>query len=165
MPPPWSCSRLGVSSTSPATGDSGAAGQETVRKKSISAKDFAARRARNAFRTSPEVGSVTSYLLIESRDPFGSTAFRRRCELAAALRAGGSDVTLFLVENAVLGARAAARLPALEKLAKLGVQLLADEFALRERGIGDGGITPRVRSAGPEMLVQLLAGGARTIWN
>jgi predicted peroxiredoxin len=149
----------------PVTGDSGAAGQETVTKESISAKDFTARRARNALRTSPEESFVTSYLLIESRDPFGSTAFRRRCELAAALRTGGSDVTLFLVENAALGARAAVRLPALEKLAKLGVQLLADEFALRERGIGGGEIMPGVRSAGPEMLVQLLASGARATWN
>jgi sulfur relay (sulfurtransferase) complex TusBCD TusD component (DsrE family) len=108
---------------------------------------------------------VTSYLLIESRDPFGSTAFSRRCELAAALRADGADVTLFLVENAALGARAAARLPALEKLAKQGIQLLVDEFALRERGIGGGEIAPAVRPAGPEVLVKLLAGGARTTWN
>ena len=108
---------------------------------------------------------MTRYLLIESRDPIGSPAFERRCELAAALRADGADVTLFLVENAVLGTRSAARLPALGKLAKQGVQLLADEFALRERGIGNDEVAPAVRPAALDMMATLLAGGARATWN
>lgn len=108
---------------------------------------------------------MTRYLLIESCDPFGSTTYGRRCELAAALRADGADVTLFLVENAVLGSRTASRPQALEKLAKQGVQVLADEFALRERGIGSGEIAPVVRPAGLESLVELLATGARATWN
>lgn len=103
------------------------------------------------------------YLMIESRDPIGSTAFGRCADLAAALRADGADVTLFLVENGVLGARASARLPALAKLAKQGIELLADDFALRERGIGD--VTPSVRATGLDALVGLLAGGARATWN
>ncbi len=110
-------------------------------------------------------GIVTRYLLIESRDPFGSTDYVRRCELAAALRADGADVTLFLVENAVLGTRAAARPQALEKLAKQGVQVLADEFALRERGIGSGEIAPAVKPTDLAALVGLLAAGARATWN
>jgi len=109
--------------------------------------------------------TVTRYLLIESRDPFGSTNFARCCELAAVLRADGADVALFLVENAVLGARTASRPQALEKLAKNGVQVLADEFALRERGSGSGEIAPTVRSVGLEMLIGLLADGARPTWN
>ena len=108
---------------------------------------------------------MTSYLLIESRDPIGSTAFERRCGLASALRADGADVTLFLVENAVLGARAAARLPVLGKLAKQGVEFFADEFALRERGIGGGEVAPAIRPAGIGTLVGLLASGARATWN
>lgn len=108
---------------------------------------------------------MTRYLLIESRDPFGSTTFSRRCGLAAALRADGAGVTMFLVENGVLGARSTARLPALEKLAKLGVEFFADEFALHERGIEGGEILPPVRPAGLETMIDLLAGGARAIWN
>jgi len=108
---------------------------------------------------------VTRYLLIESRDPCRSQAFVLRTELAAALRADGADVTLFLVENAVLGVRAAARLPALEKLAKHGVQIFADEFALRERGIGAAEFAPVVKPANLDALVAQLAGGARAIWN
>ncbi|MEX2150059.1 MAG: DsrE family protein [Steroidobacteraceae bacterium] len=108
---------------------------------------------------------MTRYLLIESRDPCRSHAFGLRCELAAALRTDGAEVTLFLVENAVLGVRAAARLPALDKLAKHGVELLADEFALRERGIGAAEIAAIVKPAHLDTLAGLLAGGARAIWN
>lgn len=108
---------------------------------------------------------MTRYVLIESRDPFASTTFGRRCELAAALQADGADVTLFLVENAVLGARATSRPPALGKLAAHKPQVLADEFALRERGIGTGEIAPAVRPVGLERLVELLVGGARATWN
>jgi hypothetical protein len=109
--------------------------------------------------------TVTRYLLIEARDPCRSGAFGLRCELAAALHSDGAEVTLFLVENAVLGARAAARNLSLDKLAKRGVALCADEFALHERGIGTGEIAPVVKPADLSALAALLAAGARAIWN
>jgi hypothetical protein len=108
---------------------------------------------------------MSRYLLIESRDPFESTGFAHRCELALALRADGADVTVFLVENGVLGARAAARLREVEKLAKSGVHLLADEFALRERGMGPGDVAGTVHAAPLDMLVGQLVAGAKAIWN
>src|SRR5262245_45993940 len=86
---------------------------------------------------SREERPMSNYLLIESRDPFESKSFAQRCELALTLLGEDTGVTVFLVENAVLGARAGAKANGLEKLAKAGVRLFADEFALRERGIGD----------------------------
>jgi hypothetical protein len=106
---------------------------------------------------------MPGYVLVESRDPFESRGFGQRCELALALLAENADVTLFLVENAVLGARAGAKTPGLEKLASAGVRLLADEFALRERGIHD--IAPTVVPVGLGRLVGELANGAKTLWN
>ena len=44
-------------------------------------------------------------------------------------------MTLFLVQNGVLGARESPRSERLAELAALGVEILADEFSLRERGI------------------------------
>jgi hypothetical protein len=108
---------------------------------------------------------MTRYLLIESRDPFESTGFAHRCELALALRADGAEVTVFLVENGVLGARAAARLRDVEKLARSGVHLLADEFALRERGVGPDEIAAAIRPAPLDQLVGQLVAGAKAIWN
>jgi sulfur relay (sulfurtransferase) complex TusBCD TusD component (DsrE family) len=108
---------------------------------------------------------MSSYLLIESRDPLESRAFSRRCELAIALRSDGAPVTVFLLENAVLGARAAARPGEVSKLAAAGVSVFADEFALRERGIGTDEIVAMVRPAELETVVALLAAGAKPVWN
>ena len=106
---------------------------------------------------------MSKYLLIESRDPFEAKCFSQRCELALALLGESTGVTVFLVENAVLGARAGAKAHGLERLAKAGVQLLADEFALRERGIQE--LAPHVTAAPLDSLVGALASGAKTLWN
>jgi predicted peroxiredoxin len=108
---------------------------------------------------------MPSYLLIETRDPFDSSRFMQHCELAAALVRDGGKVTLFLLENGVLGARSAARLPQLEKLNRLGVPVFADEFALRERGISVAEIVDQVKAVPLSTLVDKLAMGAKALWN
>src|SRR5256886_12017819 len=75
------------------------------------------------------------YLIIESRDPFDSGDVPQLYAVAKSLRADGNDVTLFLVQNGVLAARPSKHSDALSAVAKTGVQVLADEFSLRERGI------------------------------
>jgi sulfur relay (sulfurtransferase) complex TusBCD TusD component (DsrE family) len=106
---------------------------------------------------------MSAYLLIESRDPFESKCFSQRCELALTLNGEGSDVTLFLVENAVLGARTGTKASVLQRLAKAGIRVLADEFALRERGIHHpaNDVTP----ASLEVLIAELARGSKALWN
>ena len=106
---------------------------------------------------------MPGYLLIESRDPFESKSFSQRCDLALTLMGQNAGVTVFLVENAVLGARAGAKSRELEKLAKAGVRLMADDFSLRERGIRD--LVPHVMSVGLDTVVGELAGGAKALWN
>ena len=105
------------------------------------------------------------YLLIESRDPFESNGFSLRCDLALALLAESAGVTLFLVENAVLGARAAAKGRELEKLSKAGVRVLADTFALRERGINPAQVIAAVQPADLDVLIGQLADGAKALWH
>lgn len=106
---------------------------------------------------------MSQYLLIESRDPYEARCFSQRCELALTLLAESAGVTVFLVENAVLGARTGASAPGLERLAKAGVTVLADEFALRERGVDE--LAPHVTAATLDSLVGALAGGAKALWN
>ena len=108
---------------------------------------------------------MAKYLLIETRDPFASKGFAQHCELASALAKDGAEVTLFLAENGVLAARGAARLHALEKLARLGVPVLADEFALRERGIVASEVADQVKGVSLDALVARLGTGAKAIWN
>jgi hypothetical protein len=108
---------------------------------------------------------MSDYVLIESRDPFESRGFSQRCDLALTLQLDGAAVTLFLVENAVLAARSSANLRDLEKLSKSGVQLLADDFALRERGIRTTEISTLVKPVKLDALLSALAAGSKAIWN
>ncbi len=106
---------------------------------------------------------MPGYLLIESRDPFEAKGFSQRCELALTLIGEDTPVTVFLVENGVLAARAEARAREFEMLSKAGVKVLADEFALRERGIRH--TAPHVTPVGLDTLVGKLADGAKAMWN
>src|SRR4029450_6336607 len=47
--------------------------------------------------------AMADYLLIESRDPFESNDVGYYCDLARGLVEAGNQVTLFLVQNGVLG--------------------------------------------------------------
>ena len=78
---------------------------------------------------------MASYLLIESRYPFEfrNTSF---CpDLARRLSDTDNRVTILLVQNGVLPTRTGAYSPVLSELALAGVEILADDFSLRERGI------------------------------
>ena len=108
---------------------------------------------------------MASYLLIESRDPFTSNDTSTYAELAISLVEEGNDATLFLVENGVFPARSGAAGGAVSAAAKAGVTVLAEEFALRERGINAGNLADGVRSAPIERIVDELAGGAKALWH
>jgi len=51
---------------------------------------------------------MAKYFLIESRSSFDSTQVSQNYQLASDLANAGNETTLFLVENGVLAARAAA---------------------------------------------------------
>ena len=69
---------------------------------------------------------MADYILIESRDPFDSAEAGRFLDLAEGLAKEGSEVALFLVQNAVMAARHGAKAGALAALAANGVRVLAD---------------------------------------
>lgn len=108
---------------------------------------------------------MQSYLLLGSRDPFSSRDADFVFELAVQLKSAGNDVTLLLLENGVLAARAGASVPGLEAALSAGVSVKADDFALRERGIGGDRVREGVEKASLELVVDHLAAGHKTIWN
>lgn len=105
------------------------------------------------------------YLLIESRDPFDSADTEHFLGLAEGLAKAGNKVTLFLVQNGVLPARAGARSGSLAALATNGVEVLADEFSLSERGISANRLIAGVRAAPIDLVVDRLADGSKAIWH
>jgi hypothetical protein len=73
-------------------------------------------------------------------------------------------VTLFLVQNAVLIARASAPASAaISALARAGITVLADDFALQERGIAK--LADGVSSAPIDVVVDRLEAGDKTMWH
>ncbi len=108
---------------------------------------------------------MATYLLIESRDPFESNDVSYYYDLAAGLAKDGHDVTLFLVQNGVLPARKSSKSDGLAKAASAGVRILADEFSLRERGIGADRLTKNVEASPLDAVVDALAAGDRTLWH
>ena len=108
---------------------------------------------------------MSDYLLIQSRDPFESRSTTEFYELASGLAEAGNQVILFLLQDGVLPARECPESAALASVAKAGVQILADEFSLHERGIARDGLVPAVKPADVATVVDCLADGRKTIWN
>jgi hypothetical protein len=106
---------------------------------------------------------VSDYLLIESRDPFESNDVGYYCTLARGLADAGNKVTVFLVQNAVLAARPGAQVPHLNDLVGAGIQVLADDFALQERGIKH--LLEGVKAAPIDAVVDRLEAGHKTLWH
>lgn len=108
---------------------------------------------------------MAAYLLIESRDPFECNDVAYFYELAEGLAQAGNTVTLFLVQNGVLPARRSAKSEHLQALAKAGVEVLADDFSLRERGIRSERLPQGVKSAALDVVVDHLAEGRKALWH
>jgi sulfur relay (sulfurtransferase) complex TusBCD TusD component (DsrE family) len=110
---------------------------------------------------------MPSYLFIESRDPFETRDVEEGYRLIEELAAKNTPVTLFLVQNGVLVARQGARA---EQFAALvtnpRVTVMADAFALQERGIPTTALMPGVQAANIDTLVDLLmADDQKAIWH
>ncbi len=108
---------------------------------------------------------MAKYLLIESRDPFDSNDVANFYDLATGLVREGNEVSLFLVQNGVLPARRSARSAALAEVAGAGVEVLAEEFSLRERGITTGRLESGVKPAPLDIVIDQLAEGRKALWH
>jgi len=108
---------------------------------------------------------MAKWILIESRDPLQTRDVERQFELAAGLAREGHQVTVFLIQNGVFPARRSATSALLEILSKSGVQVLADDFSLRERGIDGDHLAPGVQPAGVDVVIDRMADGAKALWH
>jgi sulfur relay (sulfurtransferase) complex TusBCD TusD component (DsrE family) len=116
---------------------------------------------------------MADYLMIESRDPFESADVGAFLDLAEGLAKKGSEVTLFLVQNAVLATRhgVEAGFPhnllrrSLAALASNGVKVLADSFSLQERGISPNRLIAGVTVAPLSTVIDHLAAGRKALWH
>lgn len=108
---------------------------------------------------------MSDYLFIESRSLLDSADVAINIDTACNLKKQGHNVTLFLVQNGVIPARRGARNEALQQAKDAGINLLADDFSLRERGIGNGDLAHGISPSPLETVVDSLAAGAKTLWH
>ena len=109
---------------------------------------------------------MSEYFFIASRDPISSADTPRLFARAADLARKGAAVTVYLVQNGVLGARTLS-VPAVQVASESGVSILADDFSLRERGIAADEVQPFVQSIDMDAWIsRLLAADApKLIWH
>ena len=107
---------------------------------------------------------MAQYLLIESRDPFETLEVSNDYDLAVGLAKAGHQVTLFLVQNGVLPSRKSANHGGLRQVVDSNVEVLSDDFSLRERGIDQAALANGVKAAPIDIVVDQLAAGHKTIW-
>jgi predicted peroxiredoxin len=105
---------------------------------------------------------MAKYFLIESRSPFDSPDVNYNYQLALDLANNGNEVTLFLVENGVFVARKTTSVVSLDTLNN--VNILADDFSLRERGISNDEMRNNIKIAEISTVVEAMANGAKTMW-
>jgi sulfur relay (sulfurtransferase) complex TusBCD TusD component (DsrE family) len=108
--------------------------------------------------------SKKNYLIIVSEDPFEMPTARRAGELALQLKRRGHDVALYLVQNGVLASRSRANSDALTPAIASAVEVMADDFSMRERGIESNELRPGVVTAPIDTVVNRLATGWSTLW-
>ena len=108
---------------------------------------------------------MARFVFVESRDPYEAADCAHFLDLVASVRRRSHEVTLFLVQNAVLAAREGATHADLYRdLAKAGVSVVADSYALRERAVDR--LAAGIESAGIERLVGLaLVAQTKVIWH
>jgi predicted peroxiredoxin len=99
---------------------------------------------------------MAKYLIIESRDPFDSNDAQFILETATTLKQCGHEVTVFLIQNGALAVRRNTRRSHLPQLALTGIQLLVDDFSLRERGISTTEMIDGIQESNIGALVDLI---------
>ena len=107
---------------------------------------------------------MKAMVIVETRDPIAVGDVEWSADLLARTRQAGRASTLMLAENGVLGARASAPAPILRQLIGQGVDVLADRFALAERGIAEADLAPGITSADLGVVVDWLAAGDHVLW-
>ena len=108
---------------------------------------------------------MKQYLIVFSRNSSEAGDFHDFVEFVIGLAREGGKVSALLVQNAVFSARQSAMCSAAKRLVQNGVDLLADSFALSERGIDPGRLKDGIRPATLDCVIDRLADGAQVIWH
>lgn len=108
---------------------------------------------------------MQGFLLIESRAGFDRSDPGFCIELARSLAGSGTPVSVLLVQNGVLAARASARAEGLAELIAAGVPVLADDFSLAERGIAADRLADGIAVTPLDVVIDRMSDGWNVLWH
>lgn len=108
---------------------------------------------------------MSSYLFIQSQDPFTEVRTAAQFELAGQLAAAGNPVCVLLVQNGVVAARQGAQCAGFDALREQGVTVLADHFALQQREIARHQLKPAIAVSDVDVVIDAMLAGDKVIWN
>ena len=103
-------------------------------------------------------------MVIETRDPTEVADTSWGAALVRGAARAGAKSCLMLVENGVLAARSGAQAPCLDPLIGDGAMILADRFALAERGIAEADLKSGIAAAELDSVLDWADAGATLIW-
>jgi len=104
------------------------------------------------------------YMIIETRDPVECRDVQWTAALAADLKKSGAEATLMLADNGVFAAREGAEAEGLRLALAAGCKVLAERYALRERGIRETDLTRGVVATELETIIDAMKAGALIMW-
>ena len=109
---------------------------------------------------------MNQFFFVATRDPANSFDSSKFYAQAADLARSGAGVSIYLVQNGVLGAR---RIPdaSIEHAHQQGVRIFADDFSMRERGITADEVQSFVEPIGMDAWIEsvLAADAPRVVWH
>lgn len=101
-------------------------------------------------------------LIVETRDAAEHRGPERDAELATGMRRAAVPTTIFLTENGVFAARHGHKM--LDDAMAAGVAVVADSFALSERGIEPEELRDGIDVSDVGLVVDRLAAGSCVVW-
>jgi predicted peroxiredoxin len=108
---------------------------------------------------------MAEYLFLQSQEPFTDARAAYQYQLAIDLAEAGERVRMLLIQNGVVPARKSTASEAFEKIANSAVQILADDFSLKQRQIDVDQLHAKVTAADISTAITALADGHKVIWN
>lgn len=108
---------------------------------------------------------MADYLFLQSQEPFTDARAAYQYQLAIDLANAGEKVSVLLIQNGVVPARKNTHSDAFKKLTESNVQVLADNFSLKQRQINDSQLHEKITTADISTAITALADGHKVIWN
>jgi len=106
---------------------------------------------------------MSSYLFIQSRDPITDRTVELNLNLMCDLLNDSKEVTLFLVQEAVMLAKKGILTNHLENFLKKGGKVFADEFSLKIREVDN--LKEDVKIAAVSVITDALLDQHKVVWN